>query len=216
PAVVHTIESLLGLLIAISVPAFAIASMLSMGLRTPLRAFRSQLRDRRTVLSVLGANFVVVPAVGTLLVWLLNGLLPQPTGDGFVIARPRSRPPAGAAADRPAAPADGGGFRHRPVRRRGPLRAPARRDGPHPLRRDRRTDGRAAARLDRVHAARGAFPAAGRGRARLVGGAAAAGNDALADDRGHRHRRRVAGLGRSARPRRGRRRRGLRRADVPL
>src|SRR5699024_1098817 len=84
------------------------------------------------------------------------------------------------------------------------------------LRRDRRTDGRAAARLDRVHAARGAFPAAGRGRARLVGGAAAAGNDALADDRGHRHRRRVAGLGRSARPRRGRRRRGLRRADVPL
>src|SRR5699024_9434128 len=60
--------------------------MLSMGLRTPLRAFRSQLRDRRTVLSVLGANFVVVPAVGTLLVWLLNGLLPQQTGEGFVIA----------------------------------------------------------------------------------------------------------------------------------
>ena len=83
---VHTIESLLGLLIAISVPAFAIASMLSMGLRTPLRAFRSQLRDRRTVLSVLGANFVIVPAVGTLLIWLLNGLLPQQTGEGFVIA----------------------------------------------------------------------------------------------------------------------------------
>lgn len=83
---VHTIESLLGLLINISVPTFAIASMLSMGLRTPLRAFRSQLRDRRTVLSVLGANFVVVPAVGTLLVWLLNGLLPQQTGEGFVIA----------------------------------------------------------------------------------------------------------------------------------
>src|SRR5699024_8481033 len=60
--------------------------MLSMGLRTPLRAFRSQLRDRRTVLSVLGANFVVVPAVGTLLVWLLNGLLPQQTGEGFIIA----------------------------------------------------------------------------------------------------------------------------------
>lgn len=82
----HTFESLLGLLIEISVPAFAIASMLSMGLRTPLRAFRSQLRDRRTVLAVLGANFVVVPAVGTLLIWLLSDLLPQQTGEGFVIA----------------------------------------------------------------------------------------------------------------------------------
>src|SRR5699024_8702196 len=85
---------------------------------------------------------------------------------------------------------------------------PTRRSSDLPLRRDRRTDGRAAARLDRVHAARGAFPAAGRGRARLVGGAAAAGHDALADDRGHRHRRRVAGPGGPARPRRGRRRRG--------
>ncbi|WP_394215011.1 bile acid:sodium symporter family protein [Brachybacterium vulturis] len=82
----HTIESLLGLLINVSVPAFAIASMLSMGLRTPLRAFRRQLRDRRTVFAVLGANFVVVPAVGTLLVWLLNGMLPHQTGEGFVIA----------------------------------------------------------------------------------------------------------------------------------
>ena len=67
-------------------PAFAIASMLSMGLRTPLRAFRDQLRDRRTVLAVLGANFVVVPAVGTLLIWLLSDLMPQQTGEGFVIA----------------------------------------------------------------------------------------------------------------------------------
>lgn len=83
---VHTIESLLGMLITISVPTFAIASMLSMGLRTPLRAFRNQLRDRRTVFAVLGANFVVVPAVGTLLIWLLNGLLPHQTGEGFVIA----------------------------------------------------------------------------------------------------------------------------------
>ena len=82
----HTIESLLGLLIQISVPAFAIASMLSMGLRTPLRSFRSQLKDRRTVLAVLGANFVVVPAVGTLLIWLLADLLPHQTGEGFVIA----------------------------------------------------------------------------------------------------------------------------------
>ncbi|AXK47097.1 Na+-dependent transporter [Brachybacterium saurashtrense] len=82
----HTLESLLGALIEVSVPAFAIASMLSMGLRTPLRAFRDQMRDRRTVLAVLGANFVVVPAVGTLLVWLLNGLLPHHTGEGFVIA----------------------------------------------------------------------------------------------------------------------------------
>ncbi|MGP9537932.1 bile acid:sodium symporter family protein [Brachybacterium sp. AOP43-C2-M15] len=82
----HTIESLLGLLIEISVPAFAIASMLSMGLRTPLRAFRRQLRDRRTVLSLLGANFVVVPAVGTLLIWLLNGLMPHQIAEGFVIA----------------------------------------------------------------------------------------------------------------------------------
>lgn len=80
------IEALLGALIDISVPAFAIASMLSMGLRTPLRAFRDQLRDRRTVLAVLGANFVVVPAVGTLLIWLLAGLLPHHTGEGFVIA----------------------------------------------------------------------------------------------------------------------------------
>ena len=82
----HTIDLLLGQLISISVPAFAIASMLSMGLRTPLRAFRDQLRDRRTVLSVLGANFVVVPAVGTLLIWLLADLLPSQTGEGFVIA----------------------------------------------------------------------------------------------------------------------------------
>ncbi|ASK66296.1 Na+-dependent transporter [Brachybacterium avium] len=81
-----TIESLLGMLINISVPAFAIASMLSMGLRTPLRAFRRQLRDRRTVFAVLGANFVVVPAVGTLLIWLMEGLLPHQTGEGFVIA----------------------------------------------------------------------------------------------------------------------------------
>lgn len=83
---VSTIESLLGLLIAISVPAFAIASMLSMGLRTPLRSFRQQLRDRRTVIAVLGANFVVVPAVGTLLIWLLSDLLPHQIGEGFIIA----------------------------------------------------------------------------------------------------------------------------------
>lgn len=82
----ETIEALLSALIGISVPAFAIASMLSMGLRTPLRAFRDQLRDRRTVLAVLGANFVVVPAVGTLLIWLLSDLLPRQTGEGFVIA----------------------------------------------------------------------------------------------------------------------------------
>ncbi|HEX7352236.1 Na+-dependent transporter [Brachybacterium sp.] len=82
----HTFESLLGMLITISVPTFAIASMLSMGLRTPLRAFRNQLRDRRTVFAVLGANFVVVPAVGTVLIWLLNGLLTHQTGEGFVIA----------------------------------------------------------------------------------------------------------------------------------
>ena len=82
----ETIEALLSALIGVSVPAFAIASMLSMGLRTPLRAFRDQLRDRRTVLAVLGANFVVVPAVGTLLIWLLSDLLPWQTGEGFVIA----------------------------------------------------------------------------------------------------------------------------------
>ncbi|MGO1286142.1 MAG: Na+-dependent transporter [Brachybacterium sp.] len=81
-----TIESLLGLLIAISVPAFAIASMLSMGLRTPLRSFRQQLRDRRTVIAALGANFVVVPAVGTLLIRLLSDLLPHQIGEGFIIA----------------------------------------------------------------------------------------------------------------------------------
>ncbi|MBB5832425.1 bile acid:sodium symporter family protein [Brachybacterium aquaticum] len=80
------IQALLGALIDISVPAFAIASMLSMGLRTPLRAFRNQLRDRRTVFAVLGANFVVVPAVGTLLIWILNGLLPHQIGEGFIIA----------------------------------------------------------------------------------------------------------------------------------
>ena len=83
---VHTIESLFGLLIQISVPIFAIASMLSMGLRTPLVSFRRQLRDRRTVFAVLGVNFVVVPAVGTLLIWLLNDLLPHQTGEGFIIA----------------------------------------------------------------------------------------------------------------------------------
>ena len=35
---------------------------------------------------MLGANFVVVPAVGTLLIWLLADLLPLQTGEGFVIA----------------------------------------------------------------------------------------------------------------------------------
>lgn len=83
---VHTIESLFGLLIQISVPIFAIASMLSMGLRTPLVSFRRQLRDRRTVFAVLGVNFVVVPAVGTLLIWLLSDLLLHQTGEGFIIA----------------------------------------------------------------------------------------------------------------------------------
>lgn len=81
----HTLASLLELLVGISVPAFAIASMLSMGLRTPLRSFRAQLRDRRTVLALLGANFVVIPAVGTLLIWLLNGLMAPHIAEGFVI-----------------------------------------------------------------------------------------------------------------------------------
>lgn len=82
----HTLESILGMLIHVSVPIFAIASMLSMGLRTPLRTFAAQLRDRRTVLALVGANFVVVPAVGTLVIGLLNGLLPGQTGEGFIIA----------------------------------------------------------------------------------------------------------------------------------
>ncbi|UVY83948.1 Na+-dependent transporter [Brachybacterium sp. NBEC-018] len=82
----RAIEDILVGLIHVSVPVFAIASMLSMGLRTPLRSFGSQLRDRRTVLAVLGANFVVVPAVGTLVLWLLSGILPAQTGEGFVIA----------------------------------------------------------------------------------------------------------------------------------
>ena len=83
---VHAIENLLAMLIHISVPAFAIASMLSMGLRTPLRTFTRQLRDRRTVLAVLGANFVVIPAVGTVIVWLTDPLMPFHAGEGFVIA----------------------------------------------------------------------------------------------------------------------------------
>jgi len=83
---VRAIEDILVGLIHVSVPVFAIASMLSMGLRTPLRSFGAQLRDRRTVLAVLGANFVVVPAVGTLVLWLLSGILPAQTGEGFVIA----------------------------------------------------------------------------------------------------------------------------------
>ncbi|MCW1805957.1 bile acid:sodium symporter family protein [Brachybacterium squillarum] len=82
----RAIEDILVGLIHVSVPVFAIASMLSMGLRTPLRSFGAQLRDRRTVLAVLGANFVVVPAVGTLVLWLLSGILPGQTGEGFVIA----------------------------------------------------------------------------------------------------------------------------------
>lgn len=82
----HTLESVLVALIHISVPIFAIASMLSMGLRTPIRAFAAQLRDRRTVLAVLGANFVVVPAVGTLILILVSPLLPEKAGEGFIIA----------------------------------------------------------------------------------------------------------------------------------
>ena len=82
----HTLESVLVALIHISVPIFAIASMLSMGLRTPIRAFAAQLRDRRTVLAVLGANFVVVPAVGTLILILVSPLLPEKAGEGFIIS----------------------------------------------------------------------------------------------------------------------------------
>ncbi|MEE1619346.1 Na+-dependent transporter [Brachybacterium sp. J153] len=82
----HTLESVLVALIHISVPIFAIASMLSMGLRTPIHAFAAQLRDRRTVLAVLGANFVVVPAVGTLILILVSPLLPEKAGEGFIIA----------------------------------------------------------------------------------------------------------------------------------
>src|SRR5699024_1503295 len=79
-------DLLLGLLIHIGVPAFALTLMLSMGLRTPRRTFAAQMRDRRTVLSVLGGNIVVIPAVGTLLVWLLIGLLPPHVGAAFIIA----------------------------------------------------------------------------------------------------------------------------------
>lgn len=79
------IEDLLELVISISVPAFAIASMLSMGLRTPLDTFARQLRDRRSVIAVLMANFVVVPAVGTLIVWMLSPWVPSGVSEGFVI-----------------------------------------------------------------------------------------------------------------------------------
>jgi predicted Na+-dependent transporter len=81
----EAIEGVLRLLITISVPVFAIASMLAMGLRTPLSTFRAQLRDGRSVLAVVMANFVVVPAVGTLIVWMLSRWLPGDVGEGFVI-----------------------------------------------------------------------------------------------------------------------------------
>ncbi|MGY5764228.1 Na+-dependent transporter [Brachybacterium sp. DNPG3] len=80
------LESLLVSLIHVSVPGFAIASMLSMGLRTPVRAFAAQLRDRRTVFALVGANFVVIPAVGTLLLWILSPLMPHQASEGFIIA----------------------------------------------------------------------------------------------------------------------------------
>ncbi|PWH07925.1 Na+-dependent transporter [Brachybacterium endophyticum] len=79
------IEDLLQLVIAVAVPAFAIASMLSMGLRTPVDTFARQLRDRRSVIAVLMANFIVVPAVGTLIVWMLSPWVPSAVSEGFVI-----------------------------------------------------------------------------------------------------------------------------------
>lgn len=82
---VLTLPALLRLLVDVSVPAFAIASMLSMGLRTPLHTFWSQLRDRRSMIAVVLANFVIVPAVGTLVVWLLADLIPGHAEAGFVV-----------------------------------------------------------------------------------------------------------------------------------
>jgi predicted Na+-dependent transporter len=83
--VLSAVEDVLELVISIAVPAFAIASMLSMGLRTPVETFAHQLRDRRSVIAVLMANFVVVPAVGTLIVWMLSSWVPPGVSEGFVI-----------------------------------------------------------------------------------------------------------------------------------
>lgn len=82
---VLSLPALLRLLVDVSVPAFAIASMLSMGLRTPLHTFWSQLRDRRSMIAVVLANFVIVPAVGTLVVWLLADRVPGHAEAGFVV-----------------------------------------------------------------------------------------------------------------------------------
>lgn len=82
----HAIEAILRLLVTISVPTFAIASMLSMGLRTPLDTFSAQLRDRRSVLAVSLANFVVVPAVGVVLIGMLSPFAALGVREGLVIA----------------------------------------------------------------------------------------------------------------------------------
>ncbi|MFC0675346.1 Na+-dependent transporter [Brachybacterium hainanense] len=81
----HAIVEVLGLLIGISVPVFAIASMLSMGLRTPVETFAAQLRDRRSVLAVAAVNFLLVPAVGIVLLDLLSDLATVGVLEGMVL-----------------------------------------------------------------------------------------------------------------------------------
>lgn len=82
----HAIEAVLRLLVTISVPVFAIASMLSMGLRTPVDTFSAQLKDRRSVIAVALANFIVVPAVGVVLIGMLSPVAPLGVREGLVIA----------------------------------------------------------------------------------------------------------------------------------
>lgn len=82
----EAIEAIFRMLVGIAVPTFAISSMLSMGMRTPLETFAAQMRDRRTIIAIALANFIVVPAVGIVLIGLLSHFATVGVREGLVIA----------------------------------------------------------------------------------------------------------------------------------
>src|SRR5690606_30658995 len=67
----NPMRQLLVFLLSISVPLFAVSSMLSIGMRFPVRDILEPLRHRRGVLLTLAANFVFVP----LLAWVIDEVI---------------------------------------------------------------------------------------------------------------------------------------------
>jgi BASS family bile acid:Na+ symporter len=78
-----SLEALLSSLLDVAVAAFAVTSMLSVGLGHRLRDLLAPLRSGRAVLRALAANFVLVPLLGAALARLL-GLAPA-LRDGLIL-----------------------------------------------------------------------------------------------------------------------------------